>query len=63
LLVTLRYNVGNFMRTLAMLSSMSSSRWDRQFESGLLQGRVSCEPEAGPVMVSGRSGDLCDPSD
>jgi hypothetical protein len=28
------------MGTLAMLSSMFSSRWDRQFESGLLQQAV-----------------------
>jgi hypothetical protein len=31
------------MRTLAMLSSRSLSRWDRQFESGLLQRGVGCE--------------------
>ena len=41
------YNLGNFMGTLAMLSSMFSSRWDRQFESGLLQGRV-CELSVPP---------------
>jgi hypothetical protein len=38
------YNLGNFMRTLAMRSSVPSSRWDRQFESGFLHRRVSCEP-------------------
>jgi hypothetical protein len=38
------YNLGNFMRKLAMLSSTSLSRWDRQFESGLLQRRVMSEP-------------------
>jgi len=36
-------------------SSKSTSRverkWDQQFESGFLQQRVSCEPEAGTVMV------------
>jgi hypothetical protein len=37
------YNLGNFMRTLAMLSSTSLSRWDRQFESGLLQQGVKNE--------------------
>jgi hypothetical protein len=33
------------MRTLAMLSSTSLSRWDRQFESGLLQQAVCLSGE------------------
>jgi hypothetical protein len=33
------------MRTLAMLSSTSLSRWDRQFESGLLQQPVCLSGE------------------
>jgi hypothetical protein len=35
--------------TASACSSMCSSRWDRQFESGLLQRRVTCEPE--PLVV------------
>jgi hypothetical protein len=31
----------------------SQAKRDHEFESAFLQERVSCEPEAGPVMVSG----------
>ena len=47
---------GYIVRELSLFPSRSPKetrihKWDQEFESGLLQRRVSCEPEAGTVTV------------